>query len=92
MGHHRRLEKARLRQRHGDVERPDFVPQRFRVPFQSKLAGGIDAQEWNRRETGERTDVDDVPSFLLTHRRQNRIDHPDDAEEIGLELIPGFLR
>jgi hypothetical protein len=38
----------------------------------------------------ERADVDDVPALLTTHQRQNRIDHPDDAEEIGLELRPGF--
>jgi hypothetical protein len=55
------------------------------------LAGGIDAQEWNRRQTRERTHIDDVTSLLLTHERQDRIDHPYDSEEVRFELSPDLL-
>jgi hypothetical protein len=39
MIHHGRLQKARFRHRHVDVERLDFVPEGLRVPFQGELAG-----------------------------------------------------
>jgi hypothetical protein len=73
-----------------NAEGLDFVAQGFRVSFEGELACGIDAEERNGRQTGERADVDDVPALLTTHQRQNRIDHPGDAEEIGLELRPGL--
>ncbi len=47
---------------------------------------------WNRHETGQRADVDDSPAPLPAHQGQDRLHHPDHAEEIGLELRPGLLQ
>jgi hypothetical protein len=43
------------------------------------------SQVWCGYDTKDRADIDDAPFAALTHRRQHRVGHPDDAEQIDVE-------
>src|SRR5262245_4037329 len=92
MAHHGRLEKGDLGERHMNVERLELMAQGLRVSFEGELASRVGTQERNGCETGQRAGIDDSSLLLPAHGWQNRLHHPHDAEEVGLELRPDLIQ
>jgi len=56
------------------------------------LGGAIEGLERGGQEAGYGPDRDEAAGLSRAHRRQNRVDQPVDAEEVGLKQIKRFLR
>src|SRR6266699_503789 len=75
-----------------DAKGSKFIAIRFGEPLQGKFRRSIEAEIWHGQPSSNGPDLQQQTTALLTHLWQNRAVHPQDAEDIGLELLVDLFK
>src|SRR5229473_850956 len=75
-----------------DAKGRKFIAIRLGESFQGKLRRSIEAQKRQGQPSSNGPDLQQQTTALLTHLWQNRAVHPQDAEDIGLELLADLFK
>src|SRR5947209_5290995 len=75
-----------------DAKGRQFIAIRLGEPLQGKLRRSIEAQKRHAQPSRNGPDLQQQTAALLAHLWQNRAVHPQDAEDVGLELLTDLFR
>src|SRR5947209_3676780 len=75
-----------------DAKGRQFIAIRLGESLQGKFRRSIEAQKRQGQPSRNGPDLQQQTTALLTHLWQNRAVHPQDAEDVGLELLADLFR
>src|SRR5260221_14691751 len=75
-----------------DAKGSEFIAIRFGESLQGKLCRSVQSLKRQGQTPGNRPNLQQQTTALLTHLWQNRAVHPQDTEDIGLELLLDLLK